>query len=67
MVMTNMKVEVELTIQEVKPNNHSRDLEESNASNDWWPQQETWTTYTVFFTNGASKNFDSLDQIKIIT
>jgi len=65
-VMTDMKVAVELTIKEVKENHNSRDLEESNAANDWWPAQETWTTYTVHFENGASKTFSSLSEIKII-
>ena len=65
-VMTDMKVEVELTIKEVKENHHSQDLEESTAANDWWPASRDWTTYTVNFTNGAHKTFDSLSQIKII-
>lgn len=66
MVMTEMKVEVELTIKKVEENYHSRDLEESNAANDWWPAQETWKSYTVFFTNGAQKTYDSLNAIKIV-
>lgn len=64
-VMTDMKVEVELTIKEVKENHHSRDLEEATPANDWWPASESWTTYTVNFTNGASKTFSSLSEIKI--
>jgi len=65
-IMTDMKVEVTLTISEVKENHHSRDIGESNAANDWWPETHDWKTYTVKFTNGASKVFDSLDQIKIL-
>lgn len=65
MVMTDMKVEVELTIKEVKENNHSREIGESNAANDWYPEMSYWTTFTVIFENGATKNFDSLSQIKI--
>ena len=66
MVMTDMKVEVELTIKEVKENNHSREIGESNAQNDWYPEMSYWTTYTVTFENGATKNFDNLGQIKVI-
>jgi hypothetical protein len=65
MVMTDMKVEVELEIKEVKENNHSVNLTEPTKENDWWPETRDWTDYTVFFTNGASKKFDSLQQIKI--
>ncbi len=65
MVMTDMKVEVELEIKKVEDNHHSQDLEESTAANDWWPQQRTWTTWTVYFTNGAQKAFDSLDRINV--
>jgi hypothetical protein len=65
-VETDMKVSIELTIEEVKENHHSRDLTESNAANDWWPETKDWTTYTVKFTNGASKEFSSLSEIKIL-
>lgn len=65
-VHTEVGVDVELTIKEIKQNNHSRDVGESNAANDWWPDSIEWTTFTVFFTNGHSKNYDSMSQIKII-
>jgi hypothetical protein len=65
-VMTDMKVEVELTIKEVKENHHSRDLEPATRENDWWPASHEWKNYTVTFTNGAQKTFDSIDQIKIV-
>ena len=65
MVMTDMKVEVELTIKDVKENNHSRQIGESNASNDWWPDEERWSTWTVYFVNGAQKDYNSLGSIKI--
>jgi hypothetical protein len=66
MVMTDMKVEVELTIKEVKENSHSIQIGESNAQNDWWPETRDWKDYTVFFTNGAHKTFDTLSQIKVV-
>lgn len=56
-VMTDMKVAVELVIESVNENHNSRDLEPSTSANDWWPAQETWTTYTVKFTNGSIKTF----------
>jgi hypothetical protein len=65
MVETDMKVFVELEIKEVKEENHSEDLEPATAKNDWWPPSRDWTTYTVFFTNGAKKKFSSLQEIKV--
>lgn len=65
-VPTDMKVNVELTIKEVKEERHSREIGESNAANDWWPETIDWTNYTVFFTNGACKTYDSIEDIKII-
>ena len=64
--MTDMKVEVELIIQEVKENNYSRDLEPATRENDWYPASTEWKDYTVFFTIGAQKTFSSLGDIKII-
>lgn len=64
-VMTDMKVEVELTIEKVEQNNHSEDLEPATRENDWWPASRDWTTYTVVFTNGARKQFSSLNEIKV--
>ena len=65
-VMTDMKVEVELTIKEVKEDSHSVDLEPATRENDWWPQTRDWKTYTVTFENGAKKTYDNLSQIKVI-
>ena len=65
-IMTDMKVEVELEIKTVKQNNHSQDLEPSTQANDWWPASRDWTTFTVTFTNGATKKFDSINSIKVL-
>lgn len=65
MVETDMKVTVELEIQEVTENRHSEDLEPSTAKNDWWPATKDWITYTVKFTNGSYKEFSNLNDIKI--
>lgn len=64
-VMTDMKVEVELVIKEVKENHYSRDLEPSTRENDWYPAQQSWTHYTVFFENGTTKTYDSLTRLKL--
>ncbi len=66
MVMTDMKVEVELTIDKVLDSSYSRDLEESTPQNDWWPASETIKSYTVMYTNGARKVFDSLGAINVL-
>lgn len=65
MVETDMKVMVELEIKEVVEDRQSRDLEPSTRENDWYPAQETWTNFIVRFTNGASKTFRSLSEIKV--
>ena len=65
-VMTDMNVEVKLQIHEVEQNQHSKDLEPATQANDWWPRQETWTTFTVHFTNGASKTYSSINELDII-
>lgn len=65
MVETDMKATVELTIDKVVENNHSQDLEPGTAANDWYPAQRTWTSVTVYFTNGSKKTFDSLKEISV--
>lgn len=65
-VMTDMKVPVEMEIKEIKEEHHSEDIGPSNWENDWWPEQRTWTTYEVTFTNGVKKSFSSLHDIEIV-
>ena len=64
-VSTEVGVDVELEIKEVKKNHHSEDLAPATRENDWWPPSRDWTTYTVYFTNGHSKNFSSFTEILI--
>jgi hypothetical protein len=64
-VETDMGVKVELIIKEVKEEHHSEDLEPATPENDWWPNSRDWTTFQVFFTNGRSKTYSSLSEIKI--
>ena len=64
-VKTDVGVEVELTIKEVKQNNRSEELEPSTAANDWWPATRDWTTYTVYFTNEHSKEYLSINEIEL--
>lgn len=65
-IKTDMNVDVELEIQEVKEEHHSEDLGPSTAANDWWPPTRDWKTYNVTFTNGAKKVFQSLNEINVI-
>lgn len=65
-VMTDMKVEVELEIKKVECEKHSQDLEPATRENDWWPTSRDCTNYKVYFTNGSTKVFDSIKQIKIV-
>jgi len=64
MIETDMGVSVELEIKEIEPIHHSKNLEPSTAANDWWPASIDWTTYKVYFTNGKSKEYSSLQDIK---
>jgi len=66
-VMTDMKVEVELEIASVKEDFHSEELEPATSANDWWPASRDWTTYLVKFTNGSTKSFSNISEIKIIS
>lgn len=65
-VMTDMNVEVQLEIKEVKQNSHTRQITPDTPENDWWGESETTYSYMVYFTNGANKKFTSLNQIKVI-
>ena len=65
-VMTDLKVEVELEIKDVKVLNHSREITPSTRENDWWGESVDWNTYLVKFTNGASKEFDNITEIKVL-
>lgn len=66
-VETNIRgVVADLVIESVAQNNHSQDLEPATAANDWWPNQKTWTTYNVKFTNGFEKAYNSISEINMI-
>ena len=65
-VPTNMKVDVKLKIEKVEERHHSEELGPSTPENDWWPPTRDWVDYKVTFTNGASKTYNSLNEIKII-
>ena len=64
-IMTEVRVPVELEIREVIEEHHSEELEPSTRENDWWPATRDWKTYTVKFTNGATKTYRSLNEIKL--
>jgi hypothetical protein len=65
-IMTDAKVEVELEIESVEEERHSRDLEPSTRENDWWPASESWTTIRVKFVNGYVKSYGDFGQINIV-
>lgn len=66
LVKTDVGVEVELEIKEVKEQKHSEDLEPATRENDWWPASRDWITYEVTFINGYSKEYHSIEEIKIL-
>ena len=69
-IMTDMNVEVDLEIKEVKDTSHSttRQITPHTRENDWWGESETTQhpSFTVTFTNGATKKFGSLNEIKVL-
>ena len=65
-VMTDAKVEVELEIEKVEPNQHERVITPDTRENDWWGESVYWNTYMVHFTNGFKKDYDSIKAIEII-
>ena len=65
-VMTDLKVEVELEIEKVTVESHSRQITPDTPQNDWWGESVDWKTYLVKYTNGATKRFDAITDIKVI-
>lgn len=65
-IMTDLKVEVELEIKEVEIKHHSRQITPDTPQNDWWGETKNWETYLVKFTNGATKEFDTITDIKVM-
>ncbi len=65
MVETDLKTMAEMTIDHVEEKRNSRELEAATPQNDWWPEEESWVTLVVHFTNGSKKEFSSLRSINI--
>src|SRR5688572_27047732 len=65
-LQTDLKVAVKLTIEEIKEDSNFIETGESNASNDWYPEGYTDRFFTVKFTNGISKRFNSLSELEIV-
>jgi hypothetical protein len=65
LVKTDMKVDVELEIKEVKHETSTRQITPDTAANDWWGESETTHSYVVHVTNGSSKRFNNLEDIKL--
>ncbi len=66
LVMSDLKVEIELEIKEVIIKPHSRQITPDTPQNDWWGESVEWNTYLVKYTNGANKEFDNITDIKIL-
>lgn len=64
-IPTRLVRDIELTITDVKAIPHVRDLEPSSPANDWWPLQETWYSYLVYFDNGEVRSYSNLDEITL--
>lgn len=64
--LTDARISVQLEIDDVKEERHSRPLEEATSKNDWWPREESWTTYRVKFTNGFTHSYSSLHEIELV-
>ena len=65
LLMTDAKVEVELTIESAKIQHHYVQTGPSTPENDWWPDANEWDTIEVTFTNGFKKSFASLSDLNI--
>jgi hypothetical protein len=65
-ILTDVKVEVELTIDNVKIEHHSRQITPDTRENDWWGELINWKTYKVTFTNGYSKEYKDITDIKLL-
>lgn len=63
-VMTDMKVEVELIIKSIKETSYEQEITPGTPENDWWGKSERIERWTVEFTNGSTKSFNSLDSIE---
>ena len=64
-IKTEVEEYVTLIIKEITENHNSYDLEPATPQNDWWPAQSTWVSYTITFTNGYSKTYNSLSELDI--
>lgn len=65
-VMTDAKVAVELVIKSAKETHYSKNIGPSTRENDWWPEEQGWTTIDITFTNGYKKSYKSLSEIELI-
>lgn len=63
-VMSDMG-EIVLTIESIKEDTVYVETGPSNQANDWYPDGYHETTYMVKFTNGKTKRFKNLAEIKL--
>ena len=65
-VETDIGVEVTMEIESVKEQHHSRQITPDTQENDWWGESVNWSTYNVKFTNGHTKSYKKLIDLKIL-
>lgn len=58
--------EVVLEVEDIKVEHDSREVGESNASNDWWPETISWTNYYVCFVDGSKISFSESTKFDIV-
>jgi len=66
-IMTDARVVVQLEIENVEENKHSKDLAPATRENDWWPPSYDWTTIDIKFTNGFTKSYSSFSEIDLVS
>ena len=64
-VMTDMKVEVELEIESVEQITKNNVITPDTRENGFWGESYDSYTYEVTFTNGSTKTYSDIGQIKV--
>ncbi len=58
--------EVVLEVENITTQSGSYDVGPSNASNDWWPDQVSWTNNYIHFVDGSKLEFNSSTKFEIV-
>lgn len=57
---------VVLEVEDIRTESGSREIGESNQSNDWWPDTEYWTHNYILFKDGSQIKFDNNTKFDIV-